>query len=189
MLPPMHTNECSSVQEYLRTQIRTIADWPHEGILFRDITTLFENPEAWRKAVDVMVQRYENQTFDRIGALDARGFLLGSTLSYIMNKPLALFRKKGKLPGKTLSVEYDLEYGKAVLEMHEDTIKAGEKILLVDDLIATGGTLLAGDQLIRQAGASTLEAAAIINLPDLKGADRLNAAGIPTYALCNFAGE
>ncbi len=189
MLSPMHTNESLSVQEYLQSQIRTIPDWPHEGILFRDITTLFENPEAWRKTVDVMVKRYENQTFDRIGALDARGFLLGSTLAYILNKPLVLFRKKGKLPGKTISVEYDLEYGKAVLEMHEDTMNAGEKILLMDDLIATGGTLLAADQLIRKAGASTLEAAAIINLPDLKGADKLNAAGIPTYTLCDFEGE
>ncbi|WP_067522303.1 adenine phosphoribosyltransferase [Endozoicomonas ascidiicola] len=191
----MHTNETSdvqgslSVQDYLQSQIRTIPNWPHEGILFRDITTLFENPEAWRKTVDVLVKRYEQKEFDRIGALDARGFLMGSTLSYLMNKPLILFRKKGKLPGSTLSVEYDLEYGKATLEMHEDSVKAGEKVLLVDDLIATGGTLLAADELLRKAGASTLEAAAIINLPDLKGADRLNQAGIATYSLCQFEGE
>lgn len=184
----MHTNAIQSVREYLQSQIRTIPNWPHEGILFRDVTTLFENPEAWRKTVDALVQRYKTSPFDRIGALDARGFLLGSTLAYLLNKPLILFRKKGKLPGKTLSVEYNLEYGTAVLEMHENTVRPQELVLLVDDLIATGGTLLAADQLIRQAGASTLEAAAIINLPDLNGADMLNAAGIPTYTLCSFEG-
>ena len=102
---------------------------------------------------------------------------------------LRLFRKKGKLPGQTISVAYNLEYGQAELEVHMDSIQPGDKVLLVDDLIATGGTLLAADRLIRQAGASTLEAAAIINLPDLKGADRLNEAGIATFALCGFAGE
>ena len=185
----MHTYETQAFQDYLCSQIRTIPDWPQEGILFRDITTLFENPEAWKKTVDTMVKHYEGKPFDRIGALDARGFLLGSTLSYLMGKPLILFRKKGKLPSKTLSTEYDLEYGKATLEMHEDSVKAGEKIVLVDDLIATGGTLLAADQLLKMAGASTLEAACIINLPELKGADRLNAAGIVTYSLCSFDGE
>ena len=189
MLPLTLTGESPSMEEYLRAQIRTIPNWPHQGIQFRDITTLFANPQAWKKTVDVLAGRYSKMTFDRIGALDARGFLIGSTLSYILEKPLVLFRKKGKLPGQTLCVDYDLEYGQAGLEMHVDSVRPGDKVLLVDDLIATGGTLLAADQLIRQAGASTLEAAAIINLPDLKGADRLNAAGIATFALCSFAGE
>ncbi len=189
MLSLTHTDEGSSVEEYLRSQIRTIADWPRQGIQFRDITTLLENPQAWKKTADVLAQRYSKMEFDRIGALDARGFLIGSTLSYLLDKPLVLFRKKGKLPAKTLCVAYDLEYGQAELEMHADSVSPGDKVLLVDDLIATGGTLLAADQLIRKAGASTLEAAAIINLPDLKGADRLNATGIATFSLCSFAGE
>ena len=183
------TDDSAAIEAYLHAQIRTIPDWPHKGIQFRDVTTLFDNPQAWKKTVDALVQRYSKMTFDRIGALDARGFLIGSTLAYILEKPLVLFRKKGKLPGQTICVAYDLEYGQAELEVHVDSIQPGDKVLLVDDLIATGGTLLAADQLIRQAGASTLEAAAIINLPDLKGADRLNEAGIATFALCGFAGE
>ena len=174
---------------FLQSQIRTIADWPKPGIMFRDVTTLFENPKAWRITVDTLVQRYIDQDIDRIGALDARGFLMGSALSYAMNKPLVLFRKKGKLPSKTLSQEYDLEYGSATLEVHADTMEKGDRILLVDDLIATGGTLLAADKLVRQAGAITVEAAAIIDLPDLKGSELLNEAGIPTYTLCEFEGE
>lgn len=184
----MHTVETSSTQAFIVSNIRTVKNWPHKGILFRDITTLFENSEAWRATIDTLAARYKDTEFDRIGALDARGFLIGSTLAYILNKPLALFRKKGKLPSHTLCVEYNLEYGSASLEMHSDTVKAGDKVLLIDDLIATGGTLLAADQLLRQAGASTIEAAAIINLPDLKGAERLHAAGIPTYSICDFEG-
>ena len=176
-------------KSFLQSQIRTIADWPKPGIMFRDVTTLFENPKAWRITVDTLVQRYIDQDIDRIGALDARGFLMGSALSYAMNKPLILFRKKGKLPSKTLSQEYDLEYGSATLEVHADTMKKGDRILLVDDLIATGGTLLAADKLVRQAGAVTVEAAAIIDLPSLKGSDLLKEAGIPTYTLCEFEGE
>ena len=174
---------------FLKSQIRTIHDWPKPKILFRDVTTLFESPKACRIAIDRLVKRYEHKVIDRIGALDARGFLIGSTLSYIMGKPLVLFRKKGKLPAATLSQEYELEYGTASLEVHADTMKANERILLVDDLIATGGTLLAADQLVRRAGAVTVEAAAIIDLPDLKGSERLNDAGVPTYTLCEFDGE
>ena len=185
----MHTIESASLQNYLYTQIRSVPDWPQQGIIFRDITTLLANPEAWHKVVDALTERYREKAFDRIGALDARGFLLGSALAYTLKKPLIIFRKQGKLPSKTISVEYKLEYGTSVLEMHDDAVKPGETVLLVDDLIATGGTLLAADQLIRMAGAITLEAAAIINLPDLKGAEKLNTAGINTHALCNFAGE
>lgn len=185
----MPTEQRLPALEYLQSQIRTIPDWPEPGVLFRDITTLFENPKAWRLTIDTLVERYQNKDVDRIGALDARGFLIGSTLAYTLNKPLVLFRKKGKLPGTTLSQEYQLEYGTATLEVHDDTIKPGDRILLVDDLIATGGTLLAAHHLISQAGAATMEAAAIINLPDLKGSEKLNQAGISTFTLCSFAGD
>lgn len=177
------------INEFLKTHIRTVPDWPKPGIMFRDISTLFENPKAWRKTLDCLVHRYMEYDIDRIGAMDARGFLIGSALAYSLNLPLALFRKKGKLPFDTLSQEYNLEYGTATLEVHSDTIKAGDKILLVDDLIATGGTLLAAHQLIERVGAFAVEAAAIIDLPNLKGSEKLNAAGIPTFCLCQFDGE
>ncbi len=176
-------------QDYLQSQIRTVANWPKPGVMFRDVTTLFENPKAWRLTMDSFIHRYIDSDIDRIGALDARGFLIGSTLAYALNKPMILFRKKGKLPHKTLSQKYDLEYGTATLEMHEDTIKAGDKVLLVDDLIATGGTLLAAHQLVEKAGGTTIEAAAIIDLPDLDGSRRLRDAGIKTFTLCAFEGE
>ena len=181
--------DTTALNEYLKSQIRTVPDWPKPGIMFRDITTIFENPKAWRLTLDSLVHRYMEHDIDRIGALDARGFLIGAALTYSLNLPLVLFRKKGKLPFDTLSEEYELEYGTATLEVHSDTIKPGEKILLVDDLIATGGTLLAAHKLIKKAGAMTVEAAAIINLPDLKGVEKLNAAGIPTFCLCQFEGE
>ena len=176
-------------QAFLKENIRTIPDWPEPGVQFRDITTLFQNPEAWRYTLDVFAKRYQDAPINRIGALDARGFLIGSALAYQLNLPLILFRKKGKLPAATLSQEYQLEYGTATLEVHADAIETGENILLVDDLIATGGTLLAADKLIQLAGARTYEAAAIIDLPDLKGSEKLNGAGIKTFCLCEFEGE
>ena len=181
--------DTTDINEYLKTHIRTVPDWPKPGVMFRDVSTLFENPKAWRKTLDSLVHRYMEYDIDRIGTLDARGFLIGSALAYSLNLPLVMFRKKGKLPFDTLSQEYDLEYGTATLEVHSDTIKPADKILLVDDLIATGGTLLAAHQLIQKAGATTVEAAAIIDLPDLKGAEKLKAAGITTFCLCQFEGE
>lgn len=176
-------------EAYLKAQIRTVSDWPKPGIQFRDVTTLFENPKAWRSVMDSLIHRYMDVEFDRIGALDARGFLIGSALSYALNKPLILFRKKGKLPYNTVAQDYELEYGKATLEVHADTIKKGDKVILVDDLIATGGTLLAAGQLVRQLGGQILEAAAIMDLPDLGGSKILNETGIPVFSLCEFEGE
>ena len=174
---------------FLKSQIRTVPDWPKPGIQFRDVTTIFENPKAWRGVMDSFIHRYMEQDFSHIGALDARGFLIGSSLAYALNKPLILFRKKGKLPAKTLGVEYDLEYGTATLEVHDDTLQSGDRVLLVDDLIATGGTLLAAVELIERMGAKPIEAAAIMDLPDLGGSRRLQKAGIPTFTLCAFEGE
>ena len=176
-------------EAYLKSQIRTVPDWPKPGIQFRDVTTIFENPKAWRAVMDSLVHRYMSVEFDRIGALDARGFLMGSVLSYTLNKPLILFRKKGKLPHSTVAQDYELEYGTATLEVHADTIQKGDKVILVDDLIATGGTLLAASQLVKQLGGQTLEAASIMDLPDLGGSKKLQEAGIPVFSLCEFEGE
>ncbi|MGI9277462.1 MAG: adenine phosphoribosyltransferase [Endozoicomonas sp.] len=173
---------------YLKNQIRSIPDWPEPGIVFRDVTTIFEKPKAWRSVVDSFIHRYMEMDFSHIGAMDARGFLLGSTLAYSLNRPLVLFRKKGKLPAATIGQEYELEYGTATLEVHSDSLKEGDRVLLVDDLIATGGTLLAAHQLITRLGAKTIEAAAIMDLPDLGGSRKLQDAGIPTFSLCAFEG-
>ena len=174
---------------YLKSQIRTIPDWPKQGIQFRDVTTIFENPKAWRGVVDSFIHRYMELDFSHIGAMDARGFLIGSTLSYALNKPLVLFRKKGKLPAKTIGVDYALEYSTATLEVHEDSLTEGDRVLLVDDLIATGGTLLAAVQLVEKLGAKVIEATAIMDLPDLGGSRSLQNAGVPTFSLCAFEGD
>ncbi|WP_263078570.1 adenine phosphoribosyltransferase [Endozoicomonas sp. Mp262] len=176
-------------ENYLKSQIRAIQDWPKDGITFRDITSVFENPRVSRMVIDSFIHRYINQNISHIAALDARGFLLGSTLAYALHKPLILFRKKGKLPPDTLAQDYQLEYGTATLEVKTDSFSQGDRVLLIDDLIATGGTLLAADALIRQSGATTIEAAAIIDLPDLGGSTKLQEAGIPTFPLCSFSGE
>lgn len=174
---------------YLKSQIRAVEDWPKPGVTFRDITSIFENPAVTRMVVDSFIHRYLKADISHIAALDSRGFLLGSTLAYTLNKPLVLFRKKGKLPPSTLAQDYQLEYGSATLEVKTHSFGKGDRVLLVDDLIATGGTLLAADTLIRNSGASTVEAAAIIDLPDLGGSQKLHQAGISTYALCAFDGD
>ncbi len=176
-------------EDYLKSQIRAVENWPKPGVTFRDITTLFENPKACRIMIDSFIERYTQQDLSHIAALDARGFLLGSTLAYALNKPLVLFRKKGKLPYKTLSQDYNLEYGTATIEVNADSLSQGDRVLLIDDLIATGGTLLAANQLIEQSGAQTIEAAAIIDLPDLGGSDLLKKEGINVFALCSFEGD
>ncbi|MCX4030027.1 adenine phosphoribosyltransferase [Endozoicomonas sp. SM1973] len=172
---------------YIKSLIRNVPDWPSPGVMFRDITPLFKSPKAQRMVVDSFIQRYVDADFTHIGAMEARGFLLGSVISYELNKPLVLFRKQGKLPAKTIAEEYDIEYGKAVLEIQHDAFESGASILLVDDLIATGGTLLAAATLTRQLGGSIYEAAAIIDLPDLGGSQKLQDSDIPVYTLCAFA--
>ena len=181
--------DVSSPHSFLKSHIRAIPDWPTPGVIFRDITTLFENPKAWRYTLDALIHRYMDQDIDRIGALDARGFLIGSALAYSLNLPLVMFRKKGKLPASTLCEEYELEYGTDALEVHSDSMQPGDRIILVDDLIATGGTLLAANNLVKRAGATTLEAAAIIDLPDLKGSEKLLKAGVPSFTLCQYNGD
>ena len=170
----------------LKSQIRAVPDFPKPGVVFRDITPLFQSPRA-RMTVDSFVQRYIEADFSHIGAMDARGFLIGSAVAYALNKPLVLFRKQGKLPADVLAEGYQTEYGEAFLEVHADSLCEGDSVLIFDDLIATGGTLLAAASLVRRLGARVFEAAAIIDLPELGGSTRLQDAGISTFSLTAFA--
>jgi adenine phosphoribosyltransferase len=170
----------------LKTLIRPVLDFPKPGVVFRDITPLFQSPRALRMVIDSFIQRYVEADFSHIGAMDARGFLLGSVVAYELNKPLVLFRKQGKLPADVLAQSYQTEYGEAKLEVHADSLCEGDKILIFDDLIATGGTLLAAAQLVRRMGASVFEAAAIIDLPELGGSQKLQDSGIACFALTRF---
>ncbi|MEH6822858.1 MAG: adenine phosphoribosyltransferase [Motiliproteus sp.] len=171
---------------HIRSVIRAVPDWPEPGVIFRDITPLFQDTKALHIVIDSFTQRYIDTDITHIAALDARGFLLGSVLAYKLNKPLILIRKKGKLPGETLSQEYQLEYGSACVEVQKDACSAGDKVLLIDDLIATGGSLLAASTLIRNLGAEISEAAVIVDLPFLEGSTRLHEADIPVYALIAY---
>ena len=171
----------------IKTLIRPVKDFPKPGVIFRDITPLFQSPRALRMVADSFIQRYVEAEFSHIGAMDARGFLVGSIIAYELNKPLILFRKQGKLPADVLSERYQTEYGEALLEVHADSLCEGDKIVMFDDLIATGGTLLAAAQLVRRMGASIYEAAAIIDLPELGGSQKLQDIDIPTFTLTAFA--
>jgi adenine phosphoribosyltransferase len=170
----------------LKPFIRAVPDFPKQGVMFRDITPLFQSPRAFRMVVDSLVQRYVETEVTHIAALDARGFLIGPMLAYALNKPLVLFRKKGKLPAASLMETYQTEYGDSVIEVHKDTLCEGDSVLLVDDLIATGGTLMAAANLVRRMGAQVYEAAAIVDLPELGGSKRLSDAGIPAFSLVAF---
>ena len=173
-----------TVQDY----IRTIVDFPHEGILFRDVTTLFSDPRGFRMAVDQMLHPYAGEQIDKVVGLEARGFILGGAIAHQLGTGFVPIRKKGKLPGATISQEYTLEYGVAVVEVHDDAIQAGERILLVDDLLATGGTAEAGIKLVERLGGEIMGCALIVNLPDLGGSEKLKSMGMDVHALCDFAG-
>ena len=167
--------------------IRPVIDFPKPGVIFRDITPLFQSPRALRLVADSFAQRYVEEDFSHIGAMDARGFLIGSIIAYQLNKPLILFRKQGKLPADILAEGYRTEYGEAFIEVHADSLCEGDSVLLIDDLIATGGTLIAAANLVRRMGAKVYEAAAIIDLPELGGSQKLQDMGIPTFCLTQFS--
>lgn len=169
--------------------IRTIPDFPHEGIMFRDVTTLFGDPRGFRLAIDQLLHPYVGTNIDVIIGLEARGFILGGAIAHQLSRGFAPIRKKGKLPGKTIEQAYKLEYGEAVVEIHEDALQAGQKVLLVDDLLATGGTAEAGIKLIERLGAQVVGCAFVIDLPDLGGRKRLEALGMDVHALCAFEGD
>ncbi|MDR3507429.1 MAG: adenine phosphoribosyltransferase [Caulobacteraceae bacterium] len=173
----------------LADAIRTIPDYPKPGIMFRDITTLLGDARAFRRAVDELVQPFAGQKIDKVAGIEARGFILGGAVAHQLSAGFVPLRKKGKLPHKTIAVEYDLEYGTDSMEIHLDAITPGEKVMLIDDLIATGGTAIAAIQLLRQTGAEVVAAAFVIDLPDLGGADKLRELGVPVSTLMAFGGH
>ena len=169
--------------EALFEKMRKIPNWPEEGILFHDITPIMQSPQYFRLLVDLLVYRYMDQKVDVVAGLDARGFIIGAALAYQLNVGFVPIRKKGKLPFETVSQSYALEYGEATVEMHTDAFHSGARVLLVDDLVATGGTMLAGAELIRRLGGEVLEAAAILEFTDLPGGKRIRDAGVPLFTL------
>ncbi|MER2605291.1 MAG: adenine phosphoribosyltransferase [Siculibacillus sp.] len=173
----------------LADTIRAIVDYPKPGIVFRDITTLLGNPRAFRRAVDELVQPYAGTGIEKVAGMEARGFILGGAVAHQLSAGFVPIRKKGKLPHETVSIAYSLEYGVDEMEIHRDAILKGEKVVLVDDLIATGGTACAAVQLLRNLGADVVATCFVIDLPELGGADKLRAMGVPVRVLVQFEGH
>ncbi|MBC3882700.1 adenine phosphoribosyltransferase [Undibacterium sp. LX40W] len=176
-------------KEYIKQHVRTVPDWPQAGIQFRDITPLLQDPKVFRALIDIFLARYANANLNYVAGLDARGFILGSVIAYELNLGFVPIRKKGKLPFHTISEEYDLEYGSATVEVHTDACKQGDRVLLVDDLIATGGTMLAGKKLLERLGAEVIEAAVIVDLPELGGSKLIEQSGLKVFTVCDFDGH
>ncbi|MFH1915967.1 MAG: adenine phosphoribosyltransferase [Nanoarchaeota archaeon] len=173
----------------LKEKIRTVPDWPKSGIMFRDITTLLQDPDAFKDAIKILVERYRENPPDVIAGIEARGFIFGGVLSHELGCSFVPVRKKGKLPFQTVREDYALEYGTDTVEVHIDAVKKGQKVVIVDDLIATGGTCLAACKLIEKIGGQVVECAFIIDLPDLGGKKKLEAAGFKSFALVEFEGD
>ena len=173
----------------IKSRIRTVPDWPKKGIMFRDITTLLKDPLGLKICVDDFVKRYKDQEIDIIVGIDSRGFILGGAIAYLLDKSFVPIRKKGKLPAETDSQEYELEYGTDTVEIHKDAIQQGQKVLIVDDLLATGGTALAAAKLVQKLGGQIHEFAFIVDLPDVGGQKKLQNAGIKYYAQTEFEGD
>ncbi|MGR6872339.1 adenine phosphoribosyltransferase [Pseudomonas sp. HK3] len=178
----------SVYQDEIKNAVRTVENWPEQGVMFRDIMPLLQNKQVFRKLIDSFVHRYQGMQLDAVAAIDARGFILGAPLAYELGLSLVPVRKKGKLPFDTVCQRYDLEYGSAEIELHTDAFKPGDNVLVMDDLIATGGTMLAACELVKKLGANVVEVAAIIDLPDLKGSEKIKAAGFNVYSICEFDG-
>ncbi len=178
-----------TVSDELIKAIRTIPDYPKTGILFRDITTLLGDARAFRRAVDALVQPWAGSKVDKIAGIEARGFILGGAVAHQLSAGFVPIRKKGKLPHETVRIAYSLEYGIDEMEMHKDAISAGEKVILVDDLIATGGTAEAASKLLQQMGAEVVAACFIVDLPDLGGRARIESLGVPVRTLVAFPGH
>lgn len=171
----------------IKETIRSITGWPAEHVIFRDLTTLMKNPRALKETCDIFYNRYKDMDIDKIVAIDARGFVFGAVLAYQLGIGLVPVRKKGKLPHETISTSYSLEYGQAEVEMHKDAIEKGEKVLIVDDLIATGGTVGAAVEMVEKLGGDIVECAFVVELPDLGGRQKIPNQKI--FAICEFEGE
>ena len=173
----------------IKSKIRTIENYPIDGVMFRDITTLFKDSDGLREAMDMFVERYKDMKIDKIVAIESRGFLIGAPLAYLLNIGLVLIRKPGKLPAKTYKQDYTLEYGVDQIEIHSDALEEGERVLIADDLIATGGTVEAAVRLVEKMKAEVIECCFIIDLPDIGGRDKLEAMGQSIFSLCEFEGD
>jgi adenine phosphoribosyltransferase len=178
-----------SPADYIKSHVRTVPDWPAPGVQFRDITPLLANPRVFRVLIDQFVHRYFDLRPAAIAGLDARGFIIGSVVAYELNLGFVPIRKKGKLPFTTVEQTYELEYGSATVEMHTDAVKAGDRVVLIDDLIATGGTMMAGRRLLERLGATVIEGAAIVDLPELNGSKKLRESGLQVFTLVSFDGH
>jgi adenine phosphoribosyltransferase len=176
-------------EQYIMSHIRTVPDWPAPGVQFRDITPLLSNPRVFRVLIDQFVHRYFDVRPAVIAGLDARGFIIGSVLAYELNVGFVPIRKKGKLPFSTVEETYELEYGSATVEIHTDAVRQGDRVVLIDDLIATGGTMMAGRKLLERLGAEVIEGAAIVDLPELHGSQRLRDSGLALFTLVEFGGH
>ncbi len=173
----------------IKSKIRTIPNYPKEGIMFRDITTLIKDPQGFKDTIDLFVKRYKDMKIDVVVGIEARGFILGAPIAYQLGVGFVPIRKKGKLPSQTISEEYELEYGTDEMEIHTDAIEKGQRVLIVDDLLATGGTCLGAANLIKKVGGEIVEACFIVDLPEVKGGDKLKDYGIEFHALTEFAGH
>jgi adenine phosphoribosyltransferase len=176
------------MKKTVKDYIRTIADFPHEGIMFRDVTTLFSDARGFRMAIDQLLNPYAGMRIDKVVGLEARGFILGGAIAHQLSLGFVPIRKKGKLPGAVISQAYKLEYGEAVMEIHDDALQPGEKVLIVDDLLATGGTCEAGIKLCERLGAEVVGCAFVIDLPELGGRALLEKLGMNVHVLCEFDG-
>jgi len=173
--------------EYIKSKVRSIPDWPIKGVIFRDITTLLQDPVAHREICTIFYNRYADANIDKIVGIDARGFLFGSVLAYKLDVGFVPVRKNGKLPYKTISESYTLEYGEETIEIHEDAIARGERVVIVDDLMATGGTVTAAANLVEKLGGEIVECSFVVELPDLKGREKLG--NRRAFSIIEFEGE
>jgi adenine phosphoribosyltransferase len=184
-----HVTNGESRGDAIKSRIRTIRDYPKPGIMFRDITTLLKDPVGFRLSIDGLADRCEHRSFDKVAGIESRGLIFGAALAYRLGKGFVPVRKQGKLPAETIEEAYDLEYGTARMEIHTDAIDKGERVVIVDDLIATGGTAEAAARLIELLGGKVVECCFVVDLPDLGGRHRLRNKGIASHALCEFEGE
>ena len=173
--------------ESIKSKIRAVPDWPKKGIMFRDVTTLVKDPKGLQETIDFLHNRYQGKEIDKVVGIESRGFIFGAPLAYMLGCGFILVRKPGKLPAETVSEEYALEYGTDKIEIHKDAIEKGDKVLLIDDLLATGGTMAAARNLVKKLGGEVVECAFIIELVDLKGRDKLKGENI--FSVVEFEGE